>query len=196
MSGAHAQEIHGNKYDKYGSTNPIVTRIMKGFFGRFDELVSLSGARSAYEVGCGEGALAVRLMTQGLDVSGSDVDEICVVKANARAHAAGFDGTFRESSPFDLRPDSIDSDLIVCCEVLEHVDDPESAWDVLCSLGPQNLLLSVPREPIWRILNMLRGEYLRDLGNEMLSRNADVLRVRRPLPWTMALCRPRRSRQI
>jgi len=63
----------------------------------------------------------------------------------------------------------------------------------------------VPREPIWRILNIARGKYIGDLGNtpghvnhwsrrgfiDLLSRRFDVVEVRSPLPWTMALCRVR-----
>jgi len=61
----------------------------------------------------------------------------------------------------------------------------------------------VPREPIWRALNLARGKYVRDLGNtpghlghwsrrgflELLGGRLEVVAVRTPLPWTMALCR-------
>jgi hypothetical protein len=63
----------------------------------------------------------------------------------------------------------------------------------------------VPREPLWRLLNMARGRYWRDLGNTpghlqhwsseglraLLMRHVEVRLVRTPLPWTMALCRRR-----
>jgi hypothetical protein len=66
-----------------------------------------------------------------------------------------------------------------------------------------NLLVSVPREPLWRGLNMARGAYLRDLGNTpghlnhwsrrgfvaLLSRHGEVREVRSPFPWTMLLVR-------
>ena len=63
------------------------------------------------------------------------------------------------------------------------------------------MLLSTPREPLWRALNVLRGKYLRDLGNTpghvqhwsaegLLALARTELRVvaeRRPLPWTVVL---------
>jgi hypothetical protein len=66
-----------------------------------------------------------------------------------------------------------------------------------------HLLVSVPREPLWRALNMARGAYLRDLGNtpghvnhwtkrgftSLLSRHGDVIEARSPFPWTMLLVR-------
>ena len=64
----------------------------------------------------------------------------------------------------------------------------------------------MPREPIWRLLNLARGKYVAELGNtpghvqhwssaaflRLVRRYFEVLAVRTPLPWTMALCRPSR----
>ena len=66
-----------------------------------------------------------------------------------------------------------------------------------------HLLVSVPREPLWRALNMARGAYLTDLGNTpghvnhwsrrgfeaLLSRHGEVVETRSPFPWTMTLVR-------
>jgi hypothetical protein len=67
------------------------------------------------------------------------------------------------------------------------------------------LLVSVPREPLWRGLNMARGAYLKDLGNTpghlnhwskrgfvaLLERHGEVVETRSPFPWTMLLVRVR-----
>jgi hypothetical protein len=67
------------------------------------------------------------------------------------------------------------------------------------------VLLSTPWEPVWRLLNLARGRYVRDLGNtpghvqhfgrRALVRLAEarlrVVAVRRPLPWTVILGEPR-----
>jgi hypothetical protein len=88
-------------------------------------------------------------------------------------------------------------------EVLEHVPEPEATLSEMARVAERHLLVSVPREPIWRTLNMARGAYLRDLGNtpghlnhwskvgfvSLLSRYGTVEEVRTPLPWTMALVR-------
>ena len=66
-----------------------------------------------------------------------------------------------------------------------------------------HLLVSVPREPLGRALNMARCAYLRDLGNtpghvnhwskrsfvSLLSRHGEVLEARSPFPGTMLLVR-------
>lgn len=198
--------VAGNHYDKYGTRNPIARRLMAGFLGAFDDLIKQTGATAAFEVGCGEGELALRLARRGIDVEGCDIDTDIVAVANANATAAGFDPTFRVADVQNLNAAGIaPAELIVCCEVLEHVDAPTEALDVLADLGARHLLLSVPREPIWRALNMARGKYLSAAGNtpghinhwgqrafrEFVARRLDVVAVRSPLPWTMLLCQSR-----
>ena len=47
----------GNTFDKYGSTNPVVRRLMAGFHGTLDELWEKADPQSVLDVGCGEGVL-------------------------------------------------------------------------------------------------------------------------------------------
>ncbi|MBA3475483.1 MAG: methyltransferase domain-containing protein [Actinobacteria bacterium] len=141
----------------------------------------------------------------GLRVRGSDAFPETVAEARRRAAAEGLDISYEATAVQLLDPAEHSAELVVCCEVLEHLPDPEEALDVLGSLASPWLLASVPREPLWRALNMARGAYLRDLGNtpghlghwskrgflEMLSERFEVVEVRNPLPWTMGLCRVR-----
>ena len=88
-------------------------------------------------------------------------------------------------------------------EVLEHVPDPEHTVSEMARCASGHLLVSVPREPLWRGLNMARGAYIKDLGNtpghlnhwskrsfvQLLSRYGTVVEARSPFPWTMLLVR-------
>lgn len=198
--------IAGNVYDKYGTSNPIARRLMRGFLGAFRELVGLSGARGAHEVGCGEGRLAVELAELGLEVRASDFSPKIIDVARATVGDAAPPGAeieLRAASIFDLVPPGDAAELIVCCEVLEHLEAPREALRVLAPLCRPYGLFSVPREPLWRMLNVLRGRYLADLGNTpghlqwwsrrsfvaMLAERFEIVAVRSPLPWTMVLCR-------
>lgn len=197
--------IAGNLYDKYGSRNPIVRFLMSGFANALEALVAQSGARTVHEVGCGEGHWSLTWASRGLKVRGSDFSSqvIALAEHNAQTHNAP--ATFRVASIYDLTPPVDAAELVVCCEVLEHLEDPRRAVKVLASLASPWLVASVPREPIWSFMNMARGKYWSSLGNtpghiqrwsggefvKLLSGSFEVVKVLQPLPWTMALCKRR-----
>ena len=49
--------VTGNTYDKYGSTNPVVRRLMANFESTLEELFVKAAPTSLLDVGCGEGVL-------------------------------------------------------------------------------------------------------------------------------------------
>jgi SAM-dependent methyltransferase len=193
----------GNVYDKYGTSNPIARRLMAGFMADLDELVERSGAHEAHEVGCGEGEVSIRLAQRGIRVRGTDAFPQVLEEARRRASAAGEQIDFEARPVEELDPETDAAELVVCCEVLEHLEDPHRALDVLSRLARPWLIASVPREPLWRTLNLARLSYVGDLGNtpghlshwskggfeRFLRERFEVLEVRSPIPWSMALCR-------
>lgn len=203
--GPERANIPGNVYDKYASRNPIERYLVDRFLARFGALCETTGARGAFEVGCGEGTLSLELLRRGWDVRGADLEESVVRQANEASAAAGFGRRFTAIDLYDLTPERGSAELVICCEVLEHVEDPVRALDVLAALARPWLLLSVPREPLWRVLNVARGKYLKRLGNtpghvqhwtsgafrRLVSRRAHIVTMYKPLPWTMVLCRTR-----
>ncbi|HVX66732.1 MAG TPA: class I SAM-dependent methyltransferase [Bryobacteraceae bacterium] len=194
----------GNYYNKYESSNPVARRMMQGFLRAFDELSAAAQVATVYEVGCGEGHLSFRLARRGAEVRASDVSERLIEEANRKAAAERLRARFDCASVYNLTA-AEGAELVVCCEVMEHLEQPEEALDVLAGLARPYLLTSVPREPLWRILNMVRGSYWRQWGNtpghvqhwtssgflRFLGRRFDVVEMRQPLPWTMALCKVR-----
>jgi trans-aconitate methyltransferase len=193
----------GNVYDKYATRNPVERRLVDGFCGLLSELAARTGAREAHEVGCGEGELSIMLARRGLSVRGSDVSAEVIEEARSRATAAGVEVPFRAAGIDELDPAVDAAELVVCCEVLEHLPDAEAGLERLESLASPWLIVSVPREPLWRALNLARLKYVGELGNtpghlnhwsrrdflELLERRFEVVDARSPLPWTMALCR-------
>lgn len=193
--------VGGNAYDKYHSANPIARRLMAGFLGAFDALVEQAAPRTAFEIGCGEGELSLRLLERGIEARGFDLEPEVVAEANARSRSRGFGDRFDAKSIYGLAAAEVKTDLIVCCEVLEHLPDPERALDVLAAQDSSHILLSVPREPVWRAMNMARGKYLSALGNtpghiqhwsrggfrRLVETRFRIVEERTPLPWTMLL---------
>ena len=193
----------GNTYDKYGSSNPVVKRLMAGFHGALDELWAVAAPESVLDVGCGEGVLTVEWAERLGDgrVVGIDLDDPKLRAEWAERSRPNLEFRVEEATSLSFGDDEFD--LAAATEVLEHVPEPEATVAEMARVARRRLLVSVPREPLWRGLNMARGAYLRDFGNtpghvnhwskrafvSLLSRYGTVEEARSPFPWTMALVR-------
>jgi 2-polyprenyl-3-methyl-5-hydroxy-6-metoxy-1,4-benzoquinol methylase len=201
--------VTGNTYDKYGSTNPVVRRLMAGFERSLDELFELAAPSSLLDVGCGEGVLVHRWAERvgGGRVVGIDLEEESIQAGWQQRQAPNLEYRVMEAGRADRvenLPFTVNEfDLVSAIEVLEHVPDPEHTVSEMARCAERHLLVSVPREPLWRMLNMARGAYWSALGNtpghlnhwsrrsfvQLLSRHGEVVEVRSPFPWTMLLVR-------
>lgn len=192
----------GNYYDKYRTRNPIARWLMQGFLSGFDRLSSSISPGPVLEVGCGEGELSMRLAARGHRVRGCDVSADVIDEARGRARSAGLAVEFWQCDIQDLTEQDA-APLVICCEVLEHLLDPQAGLERLALLARPWLIVSVPREPLWRAMNMARGKYLGQLGNtpghlnhwgrgaflSQLRGRFDIVETASPVPWTMALCK-------
>ena len=205
MSGVTVSEdgiVTGNTYDKYGSSNPLVRRLMSGFERALDDLFDRAGAQSLLDVGCGEGVLVHRWaerLGETRRVVGIDLQEESIQAGWAERTAPNLEYRVMQAQNLPFRANEFD--LATAIEVLEHVPDPEHTVSEMARCAERHLLVSVPREPLWRMLNMARGAYWSQLGNtpghlnhwsrrsfvRLLSRHGDVAEVRSPFPWTMLL---------
>ena len=199
----------GNHYNKYESANPIARWLVAGFYRGLERLLRQIQFGSVHEVGCGEGYLLARFAGKGLQLRGSDLSPEIVEESRRRVRRLQPDAEFKVASIYDLRVESDRADLVLCCEVLEHLEETDRALRVLQELAQPYLIASVPREPIWRILNMARGKYLADLGNtpghlqhwsrrQFLNRLSPYFEIKivvSPFPWTMVLLESRKLSQ-
>jgi ubiquinone/menaquinone biosynthesis C-methylase UbiE len=194
--------VTGNTYDKYGSTNPVVRRLMASFEATLEELFGRAAPTSLLDVGCGEGVLTHK-WAQRIDgrVVGIDLDDPALHEEwkGRRCPNLEYMVMKAENLPFG----DGEFDVATAIEVLEHVPDPEHTVSEMARVASKHLLVSVPREPLWRGLNMARGAYLKELGNtpghvnhwskrsfvQLLGRYGTVVEARSPFPWTMLLVR-------
>jgi 2-polyprenyl-3-methyl-5-hydroxy-6-metoxy-1,4-benzoquinol methylase len=196
--------VTGNTYDKYGSANPVVKRLMANFEGTLEELFKRAAPASLLDVGCGEGVLTHQ-WAQRIDgrVVGIDLDDPALHEEWKGRQCPNLEYKVMKAENLPFGDDEFG--VATAIEVLEHVPDPEHTLSEMARVASGHLLVSVPREPLWRGLNMARGAYLRDLGNtpghvnhwskrgfaQLLSRYGVVEEARSPFPWTMLLVRVR-----
>ena len=204
MTSAPAEAVPtGNTYDKYGSQNPVVRRLMAGFHRSLDELWERAGPRSVLDVGCGEGVLTAEWADRLGDgrIVGVDLDDPKLRAEWEGRRRPNLEYRVEEATTLPFEDDEFD--LATAIEVLEHVPEPEATLAEMARVARTHVLVSVPREPLWRGLNMARGAYWGSLGNtpghvnhwsargfqSLLSRYGTIEAARSPFPWTMLLVR-------
>jgi 2-polyprenyl-3-methyl-5-hydroxy-6-metoxy-1,4-benzoquinol methylase len=179
---------------------------MNGFESSLSDLVAKAAPQTIHEIGCGEGYWVIRWNKQGLNARGSDFSsQVIEMAIDNAAEAKITHSVFKSRSIYDLNRVEDSADLIVCCEVLEHLENPEAGLKSLKEIAKDYVILSVPREPLWCALNLARGKYVKNLGNtpghlqhwsksnfiKLVEKYFTIVEVKSPLPWTMLLCRQR-----
>jgi len=195
--------VTGNSFDKYGSTNPVFRRILASFERSLGQLFESVDPQSVLDVGCGEGVLVHRWATARPQtrVVGFDLEDPVLQAEWEQRKAPNLEYRVMKAERMPFADDEFD--VATAIEVLEHVPDPAHTVSEMARVAQRFLLVSVPREPLWRGLNMARGAYIKDLGNtpghvnhwskrtfaSLLGRHGEVVEARSPFPWTMLLVR-------
>lgn len=195
-------EVVITKNTKYLSTNPISRYLISNFLRTFRELIEGLEVWNILDVGSGE-AVPLSTIQKGkkylIDI---DLEKIKAARNNVRA-AKGLQANIYALPFLDAS-----FDLVLCSEVLEHLQYPDIALKELERVTDRYCIISVPREPLWRILNIMRGAYLSSLGNpdkhishwgvrtlqDFVLRNSRfyIDQVKKPIPWIIMLLSKRR----
>jgi SAM-dependent methyltransferase len=198
---AEAPVPTGNTYDKYATTNPLEQRMMRGFMAALDGMLEGPPPPRILEVGVGEGHVTARVRERFPEAAivGVDLpdDELA-----GDWRTAGLACVFGDATRLPA-PDRA-FDLVLAIEVLEHIPGPDAALAEMARVCSGTLIASVPFEPVWRLGNLARGRYVRQLGNtpghvnhwttwgfrRFVATRFDLERVANPLPWTIVRATP------
>lgn len=192
--------VVGNVTDKY-TGNPVVRRLTNRFLSRLDTVLDAVGptTRPVLEVGTGEGVVGKRLSQRYDAVVALDLPDPVL-----RAHWLTRPGpTYLHADATRLPFPADMCDVVLAIEVLEHVDHPRAVLRELVRVSRRDLVLSVPREPLFRLGNLAAGRYVRAAGNTpghvnhwstrafaaLVSEVAAVQSVSTPFPWTLVHAR-------
>lgn len=185
---------------KYSSKNPLALFLIRKFQETIVSLVKEVNPKTVLDVGCGEGIIIRTLLHKfgNMNIEGVDAHVKSLEIAKSLNPLTQFLGGSISSLP--LQDDSYD--LVLCNEVLEHLQEPGAALREVNRVSRKFILLSVPNEPLWRMGNMLRFKYWSRLGNTpahlqhwtpfafraMVSEFVHVVKMKIPILWTMLLC--------
>ncbi|WP_299768842.1 class I SAM-dependent methyltransferase [uncultured Dokdonia sp.] len=190
---------------KYENEGMIAKYLVTNYFKSVRKLLEkIPTVQSAHEIGIGEGRSTSILSELVPNLSGSEFVEHLVPLAKKNNPTLSI---FQESV-YELKYENEHVDLVFLLEVLEHLDYPDVALDEIKRISKEYLILGVPREPLWRILNMARFKYLKDLGNTpghlnhwskksliklIEAKFGKVIAVENPIPWTIILAKKHTS---
>lgn len=197
--------VIGNHYHKYGGGNVLIRTLTRRFLRAVDQLLDGVAAEGpverVLEVGCGEGEIAERLRDR---FPAARVTALDLPDAGLRAQWAGRTGVGFLHADAHRLPFADDAfDLVVAVEVCEHLHHPWSGLAEMARVSSRHLVLSVPREPMFRMGNFLTGRHVAAFGNtpghlnhwgtpgflRFVSQQAAVADVRLPVPWTAVRAR-------
>ena len=190
--------VVGNVEDKAQLRNPVSRYLVQKYDDALMSSILEAKPESIHEVGCGEGRLTELVTARfPVEIRASDISSTLIESARARAPQ---NVTYAQKCIYELTYPEDHADTVICCEVLEHLDTPLLGLERLRDLRARQYILSVPWEPVWRLLNLARGRFIRDWGNtpghlnhwsrqafeRFLEGNSFRKKsVRKPLPWTM-----------
>lgn len=182
--------------ESYSNPNPISKYLYRNFYNKLDLLLKKSDASDRIlEVGCGlgESSLRIQKMLNGQYFEVSEYDEtyVKILLQN------NFPISIKQESVYALERKNDEFDTVLLLEVLEHLDNYELALSEIFRVAKKRVIISVPNEPVWSILNIVRGKYLASLGNtpghinkwnirrleKIISRYGKINAIFTPLPW-------------
>ncbi len=184
---------------KYDSSNYVVRFFISSLQCTLVSALSKCEAESLLDIGCGTGEAIALAKAAGISrYVGLDTDPDSLAFCHKYYSACELLRASAYALPFRDASFSVG----LCCEVLEHLDDPKSAIEQMRRVISQQVIISVPHEPFFQLGSLLRGKYIRKLGNhpehvqhwnpnsfrQMLSPYFKEVRISTSFPWIVALC--------
>lgn len=201
--------IHRAEQSKYYTKNPIAKYLLNNFINNIFLLMEQyrNEIHSISDVGCGEGQLTSRISQLNIaPINACDLSPNSI--EFARENYSHSNINYYVKSIYEIGKEE-QGDLVICCDVLEHLDNPALALQKLNETTNKYCLVSVPNEPIWSILNMVRGKYWATCGStpghshrwscqdflKLLSSYMDIAEIKKPLPWLIVFCKKRLNKK-
>lgn len=200
-------EYNTGNLEKYQTKNPLkrkmverLNRSILGTIGKWAcEISAGENKVKVLDAGCGEGFVTglIHERFPEFEITGLEYTREALDVAEQRYP----DVCFKQGDIYKLPYEDGYFDIVICTEVLEHLENPRKALSELNRTSKHFLLLTVPNEPWFRLGNLLVLKNVSRLGDPIdhinhwtfsafgkMIRNSLPFQVRMSssFPWTMA----------
>jgi ubiquinone/menaquinone biosynthesis C-methylase UbiE len=171
--------------------------LIENYFKTLVGQVKPLNPKTILDVGCGEGFTLQELYSHGIGDKLEGVDFLdTAINIGKRIHPQLH---LKQGDIYDLPYKDNSFDLVLCTEVLEHLEKPAEALRELKRVTKKYCIISVPNEPWFRLGNFMRGKNLSRFGNDIehiqhwsgrgiktfVEKEFEVISMHSPLPWTL-----------
>lgn len=186
-----------SNYRKHTTKNPLKKIFIENYHNKLISLVSPLDAKRLLDAGAGEGFILKFLFEHkiGKELEGIDYSDEAI-KIGKKLHPYL---NLKKGTIYALRYPANHFDIVLCTEVLEHLDDPVKALGEIERVSKKYVLITVPHEPWWTLFNFT--QWGKDIGHinhwsgggikRFIQRNSNLKVVKKvyAFPWTMILAK-------
>ena len=189
-----------SNYQKHTTKNPIGKLFLNNFLNTVVKTIRPLNIDSVLDVGCGEGFTLARLSREkiGKTYEGIEAEETAITLGKKLYPRLTID----KGDIYKLPYKNNSFDLVVCTEVLEHLEKPKKAYRELIRVSRKYVLLSVPNEPFFTWQRLARFQNILELGAHpehiqhwtargffkfVKVRGVKLITRKFPIPWTMVV---------
>ncbi len=186
-----------DNYKKHTSKNPLKTIFLNIYYQTFLKELKKLDIKSVLDVGCGEGFILNKLKKEDIGTSWEGIDySKDAIEIGKKLHPYL---DLKQGSIYDSKYKDNSFDLVICTEVLEHLEDPQKALKEVLRISKKFVLLSVPNEPLFLLSNFT--QWGKDIGHinhwsflgfeKFIKENAGtkfkIIARKYPFPWTLLI---------
>lgn len=185
-----------DNYRKHTSKNPLKIVFSANFKRDLISLIAPLNPQKILDAGCGEGftlqslyELKIGKTLEGIDFSKEAIE----IGKKQYPHL-----NIKTGDIYNLPYKDNSFDLVICTEVLEHLENPQNAINELKRVSSKYILFTVPNEPWWMLFNFTKWGRQKEIGHinhwssssfrKLLEKSGlKVQSLKLPFPWTMIL---------
>lgn len=187
-----------DNYRKHTSSSFLQRYLIDRFLTQLINQIKLIKPRTVLDVGCGEGFVLKKIKTSGAKAKLEGIEYLDeAIKLGRKINP---DIKIRKGSIYNLPYKDNSFDLVICTEVLEHLEDPFQGLIELVRVSKKNIIVSVPNEPFFMLANFIRGKNLSRWGNDiehinhwtflgiksfLRNSNLKIVGQQFPFPWSL-----------